>query len=75
MLTEGQVRQRCTGTRDARPSAMRPALIVILLLGLGGVAFSGHLTYGELFTEGGANVSSPGLSAVLGLARVRDMAT
>ena len=39
---------------------MRPALLVILLLGLGGVAFSGYLTYGELFTEGGASCPSPG---------------
>jgi hypothetical protein len=39
---------------------MRPALIVILLLGLGGLAFSGYLSYGEVFTAGGASCPSPG---------------
>jgi uncharacterized membrane protein len=39
---------------------MKPALLVILLLGTGGLAFSGYLSYRELFTETGATCPSPG---------------
>jgi uncharacterized membrane protein len=39
---------------------MKPALLVILLLGIGGLAFSGYLTYGELFAETAASCPSPG---------------
>lgn len=39
---------------------MKTALFVILLLGIGGVAFSGYLSYRELFSESGAMCPVPG---------------
>jgi uncharacterized membrane protein len=39
---------------------MKPALVVILLLGVAGLAFSGFLTYQELFADTGASCPSPG---------------
>lgn len=39
---------------------MRTALVVILVLGIGGLAFSGYLSYREVFTETGATCPSPG---------------
>jgi uncharacterized membrane protein len=39
---------------------MRPALVIVLVLGLGGLAFSGYLTYRELLAEAGASCPSPG---------------
>lgn len=39
---------------------MRLALLVILVLGVGGLAFSGVLTYRELFTQTAATCPSPG---------------
>lgn len=39
---------------------MKPALLVVLVLGIGGLVFSGYLSYVELFGETGATCPSPG---------------
>jgi len=45
---------------DATMARMKPALVIVLLLGIGGLTFSGYLTYRELFTETGATCPPPG---------------
>jgi hypothetical protein len=55
-----RIRDDCGGLDAARPQSMKPLLVVILVIAGGGLAFSGYLTYRELFATAPAACSPVG---------------